>query len=340
MASADYVTVTFGAGNDHDGDEVKIIGKDLPGVSNENRTQIVTVVDGGDMDDNDNDGEGATYLFEFFGKTTNDNDEFKFDLSGFDDDFSIAVKSMDPGDTFYFSGADSHTVVGSVWTIEYTGSDGSPHTITMDSQSQNSGFGEATVVVCFAKGTTICVPDGEVAVEDLSAGDTVICGDGTTREILWIGGRKVNADRLLQNPNLRPVLFQADALGVGCPDRPLRLSPQHRVMLNDWRAELLFGENEVLAPAIALLNDTSITRDHEREEIEYFHILLYGHHTVFANGVECETLMPAEMALTAMSGEAREEIFMLFPEMAADLVSFGSTYRCVLKPYEVCAMLG
>ncbi len=330
----EYVTVTLT--NPGEDDEVKITGKDLDDDDgnpvNEDEQQIVTILDGGDLEDDG--GDPATFVFEFFGKTSDDDDEFHLDLSGFDDDFNIEVKSQDPGDCWYITGWDSYTVVGNVYTFTYTGTDGNTHTMTIDAESTNPGFGVACVVVCFVRGTRIRTPRGDVPVETLSPDDEVCCGDGVNRPVRWIGSRVVSPETLKANNSLRPVVFQRGALADGVPSRTLRLSPQHRVLLRDWRAELLFGENEVLVPAISLQNDKDIVRDHSCEEVEYFHILLDGHHTVFADGVESESLMPAEMALSALDGAARDEVFFLFPELAGNLQQFGPLCRRVLKNYE------
>lgn len=329
-------TVTVSLGNPDADSEVKVTGKDLDDTLGnpvvEDDQQIVTIVDTGDLEDNN--GDPATFVFEFFGKSAVDNDEFYLDLSGFDDDFNIEVKSQDPGDSWIISGFDSYVVTGNVWTFTYTGTDGLSHTMSIDAESTN-GFGVVTIVVCFARGTRVLTPRGEQAVENLQRGDMVRCGDGQNRRIQWIGSRAVDADELAADTRLRPVVLQPGALGDNAPRRPLRLSPQHRVLLRDWRAEYLFGEHEILTPAISLLNDTTITRDHSCDPVEYFHILLDGHHTVFADGLECESLMPAELALTAVDNSAREEVFLLFPELAADLGHFGPACHRVLKKFEL-----
>lgn len=319
-------------------DDEKIKGKDLIN-GDEDDNQIVTVLDGGDLDDDD------PYLFERWGKGTptepgagpGGDDQFFFDLSGFDDDFSIEVKSFDELDCFIFTNFDSYTQVGNVWTFNYTGSDGQPHTVSIDAESTN-GTGVACIVVCFASGTQILTPDGPVAIDALQGGDLVICGDGVCRPIQWIGGREVDANQLAQNPELRPVRLSAHALAPGCPDSDLYLSSQHKVMIRDWRAELLFGAREVLVPAFSLINDQTIRRDTDCNSVTYFHILLDAHHTLLANGVECESLMPAEMSQTALTPEARSEIFALFPEMVSDLSAYGPLCHMALKPYEVSAM--
>ncbi len=301
--------------------------------------QIVTVTDGGDL--------SGTYSFEKWGKGTptvdgdgrGGSDEFHFDLSGFDDDFSIAVKSMDQDDCFIFTGFDSYSETDGVYTFFYTGTDGQPHQVTIDPVSTNGSFGTAKVVVCFAQGSLIGTPHGEVPIEDLVEGDFVSCGDGQARAIRWIGQRSLTQAELKSHPMLRPIVLSAGALGDGRPTEELRLSPQHRVILQDWRAELYFGSHEVLVSAKSLVNDATIRTDVTCDGVRYYHILLDGHHTVFANGLECETLMPFEMAQAALSGAAREEIALLFPDIVTDIAAFGPTYQTTLKPYEVATLL-
>lgn len=329
----EVLTVTLGA--DVTGDKIK--GSDLiSGDKDDN--QVVTIEDGGNLSGN--------YVFEFWGKDgpTEDgagaggDDQYNIDLSGFDDDFTMTVKSMDPGDCFEFTGFDSYTTVGNVWTFEYTGTDGQAHTVSIDVESAN-GTGVASVVVCFVRGSRILTAVGERPIEQLQSGDQLICGDGIHRPIRWIGSLHLDHAQLSAHPELRPIRLAPDSLAPGCPQGELFLSPQHRVLLSDWRAEVLFGEDEVLVTVASLENDGSIRAVQTCREVDYFHILLDGHHTVWANGVECETLMPAEMAQTALSGTARDEICQIFPQIVTDLSSFGRLCHPVLKPFETLALL-
>lgn len=321
----------------------KIAGKDF--VANEDDTQYVTFLD---ETDPSNDLPSEITL-EFFGKSTpteagdgpGGDDEFFIDLSGFDDNFTIFVKSMDAGDIFHITGWDSWTTVGTMNTFTYTGSDGGTYTFQLDAQSQNGDTGVDVVqVVCFGRGTRIATESGEVKIEELSAGDRVLCGDGVAREISWIGSQVVDAAALAAHPEWRPYKVRKNAFGDGSPDRALSLSPNHAVLLRDWRAELLFGEDEVLVPVKHMANDSTVVRDRKTESVEYFHILLDGHHTVIANGLECETLDPASLTTGAFDAEARSEVLGLFPLLAGDLGSFGPTYRMRLRAYECRALQG
>ncbi|PSL21713.1 Hint domain-containing protein [Shimia abyssi] len=335
------LTIPLGADEDeYEGPEIS--GKDIleefddDGDWDLDDRHIVEVTDGGDI--------SGTIVFAFWGKDRSTeagdgdggNDRFTFDLSGFDDDFHIEIKSFDALDKFIFTGFDSVQEVGDVYRFSYTGTDGQPHTVTIDPVSKN---GTGTVsVLCFTDGTLIRTPMGDVPIEDLSVGDMVMCGDGEARAIKWIGERKLSHADLIAHPNLKPVFLEANAMAPDQPATPLRLSPQHRVMLRDWRAELLMGEEEVLVPAKSLINDQSIRTCVPKQGVTYFHILLRGHHTLFANNLECETLLPADMAKTALSGEARQEILTVFPELVTDFGAFGPACGQILKSYEARAV--
>lgn len=325
--AVEHLTVDLFADSDED-----ISGSDyFSGV--EADTHIVTLVDGGDL--------LASYEFDHWGEDDPDeaaHDEFHIDLSGFDDDFVIGIDSMDENDSFVVTGFDLYVVAGDIWTFSYTGTDGNPHMFVIDTKSAHDDT-FVSVVVCFARGSRILTPQGERPVETLAAGSMVVCGDGLQRPVRWAGSRQLGAAELAQRPELNPVRLRKDALGTDAPARDLLLSPQHRVLLRDWRAEMLFGEPAVFVPAVSLVNDETIRQERAPEGVEYFHLLLDGHQTVFADGLECETLMPAEMATGALDGAARAEICAIFPDLAADLSRFGPLCHTAAKPAEARLLL-
>jgi hypothetical protein len=165
------------------------------------------------------------------------------------------------------------------------------------------------VVVCFVAGTKIQTADGEVVVEDLEVGDKVVTQDNGLQPIRWIGSA-----RRFAAGELAPVVFQK---GVIDNTRVLKLSPQHRLLISGWRAELLFGEDEVLVPAKALVNDGSIFFE-RGGYVDYYHILFDTHEIIYSDGVPTESLFPADQSLGALCQSARDEIFGLFPELAGN----------------------
>ncbi len=257
------------------------------------------------------------------------------------------MHSLDAGDTFYFTMVDSYTIESDpdddelVYTIYYTGSDGQPHVVEIDLYSSNTDefAGINITLACFGKGTMIETYHGPCAVEDLDVGDLVRCGDGQHRVIQWIASRHVSPEELQANPTLRPIRIRKSSLGHNIPSGDLVVSPQHRIMLNDWRAEMMFASDRVLIPAKFLTNDSTITADHLIDDVTYYHFMFDCHQTVVSNGIESESFHPGDMALTGVEAAARKELFTLFPTLESDPESFGSTCLPVLKSYEAAALL-
>ncbi|WP_270729494.1 Hint domain-containing protein [Shimia sp. Alg240-R146] len=187
--------------------------------------------------------------------------------------------------------------------------------------------------ICFAQGTRVATPSGDCAIESLREGDEIVTEQGTDR-ILWIGSRHFSAFDLCNNRQLRPVVVTKDALGMGRPSADLRLSPQHRVLLSDWRAELLFGEDEVLVPIKSLINDHAIKTDSAAQTITYFHILLERHGLLKAQGIWAESLFPGEEVATILTQEQKAEINALRPGFFDDVAPRYTSARVMLRPRE------
>lgn len=116
-------------------------------------------------------------------------------------------------------------------------------------------------------------------------------------------------------------------------ERDLIVSPQHRVLFQGYRAELLFGESEVLVAAKHLIDGMDVTQD-EAESVTYVHILFDQHEVIFAEGAATESFHPGDIGFSAVSEEAREELFAIFPELRVDPRTYGATARRCLKEHE------
>lgn len=201
--------------------------------------------------------------------------------------------------------------------FEYTNADG---------DLVNVNFSEIeNVIVCFTRGTMIMTEGGEKAIEDLVAGDKVLTKDHGLQELRWIGSRVVPA-----TGNFAPIMIKAGAMAN---NRDLLVSPQHRMVVEGWKSELLFGEREVLAAAKHLVNNDTIYVK-VGGEVEYFHMLLDTHEIVFANGAPSESFHPGEVGIAALTNEARDEIYMLFPELCDNVETYGPAARTSLKGHE------
>jgi hypothetical protein len=184
---------------------------------------------------------------------------------------------------------------------------------------------EPPVVPCFAVGTRIACPDGWRDVADLRAGDSVMTRDNGPCTLVWTGARRVPG----RGP-FAPVRFAPGAVGN---TRPLLVSPQHRVLLADWRVKLLFGEDEVLVAAKDLVDGVSVTRV-ELPEITYVHLLLAEHEILDAEGAAAESLHLGPYIVGRLPGTSRAEIVALFPGIAADVRHVPGLARRCLRAWE------
>ena len=145
-------------------------------------------------------------------------------------------------------------------------------------------FGENGAVTatpaCYCAGTLILTDRGNVPVEALAIGDTVITAFGERRPIRWIGRRAYQGRFLANNPDAQPIRFRAGSLGRGLPRRDLLLSPEHATFLDG-----------VLIPAKALVNDSTIVQERGLDRIDYFHIELDQHSVILAEGAPSESFM-------------------------------------------------
>ncbi len=175
--------------------------------------------------------------------------------------------------------------------------------------SSGLAYNRAAVdLLCFAAGTHIITRRGEIPVERLEIGDKVLTRDSGFQTLRLIAMRRVEA-----TGNFAPVVFAPGAIGNG---RELVLSPQHRVLVVGAEAEMLFGEPEVLVPAVALVDGVRVTR-RPGGMVAYFHLVFDRHEIVFAEGASAESLLVSRTSLARMEPSLRREIETLFPDSAA-----------------------
>lgn len=188
-----------------------------------------------------------------------------------------------------------------------------------DDNTPHLGLGAQ--VVCFAAGSLIDTPAGPIRIEELGPGDLVNTAHLGAQPIRWAGQTTVPA-----LGDLAPVVISKGTFGNRSD---LIVSPQHALLLSDWRAEMLFGEDQVLVRAIDLLGMDGVYRK-TGGTITYCHILLDQHHLVRSAGLWSETLYPGAVALGAVNACARREIDRLFP----DLGDYGPMAARCLRGYE------
>ncbi|MGP3696847.1 Hint domain-containing protein [Rhodobacter sp. NSM] len=194
-------------------------------------------------------------------------------------------------------------------------------------------------VPCFTPGSLLLTLRGEVAVEDLRVGDRVLTRDSGYRPVRWIGRRHLPSSMLSFQPELRPILIRRGALGPDRPSRDMMVSRQHRMLIWGARAELLFGEGELLVRAAHLLGQPGV-EEAAANDVTYLHVLFDRHEIVMADGTWTESFQPGDRTIEGLDADQRAELFAIFPELATreGAASFPAA-RPTLRAHEARALL-
>lgn len=208
---------------------------------------------------------------------------------------------------------------------------GVPLTVTSNIEGPSFAASSYATPICVVAGTRVDTPHGPRPIETLAVGDLVTTRDHGTLTVRWTGCRSI-----LTHTDFAPVVFEPGALGN---ERQLMVSPQHRMLVDGWRAELFLGAPEVLIAAIHLVNGTTIRR-HPGGCVTYHHILLDHHAVIQTEGSWSETFHPGKEALNSVLPAARSELFALFPELTSvesvlDAVPLGYP---VMRRHEALAL--
>ena len=195
------------------------------------------------------------------------------------------------------------------------------------------------LIPCFTPGTMIETDHGPRPVESLEPGARVLTRDNGYQVLRWVGRRELGPAELAARPELRPVLIGRDALGPGLPQRDMRLSPQHRVLLSGPRAELVAGESEVLAAALHLTDRPGIRRETTARSVSYIHLLFDRHEIIRSDGLWSESFQPGDRTLAGMDQAQRQELLKLFKDLPADPSSDFPAARPTVRRHEAMAIL-
>jgi len=152
----------------------------------------------------------------------------------------------------------------------------------------NNGNGEVTIeAVCYATGTRIRTNRGEVAVERLAVGDTLVTASGAQRPVCWLGSRRVDCVRHPRPRAVWPIRIQASAFADGVPARDLWVSPGHAIFVERVEGD---GVEGVLIQAEQLVNGATIVQV-PLASVEYWHVELESHDLLLAEGLAAESYL-------------------------------------------------
>ncbi|SEK35243.1 Hint domain-containing protein [Roseovarius azorensis] len=183
-------------------------------------------------------------------------------------------------------------------------------------------------VPCFVAGTRIRMRHGTKAVEEIEVGDEVWTLDHGLQPVRWVSGVEVAA-----LGTLAPIEFAAGSIGN---TERLCVSPQHRILIEGWRAELLLGTDQVLVAACHLA-DAGLARRVQGGRVRYFHIRFDRHEIIDGNGVLSESLYFGRQSLSMLPQESVQELLKLFPELA-DGTDLELVARRVARGYEAAVL--
>jgi hypothetical protein len=191
------------------------------------------------------------------------------------------------------------------------------------------------LIPCFSAGTLIETPEGPRPVASLRPGDPVLTLDDGPQPVRRIARRAVGLADLLADPGLQPVEIPPGALGLGLPERAIRVSPQHRVLFGGAVCELLFGAEEVLVPAIQLLGWRNVRQ--RMQALTYVQIMFDRHQIVRTQGLWLESHQPSRHGIAGIPDAQCAQMLRLFPEREG--AGSCPAARMTLMDYETRVLL-
>lgn len=154
---------------------------------------------------------------------------------------------------------------------------------SVDTNSLTSPFTEQNFSHCFAAGTLIATPTGDVPVEDLVAGQQVLTADGRAVTVVFVGWQDIDRRFGAAASGTTLVRIAAGALGDGLPRRDLTVTGNHAMMLDG-----------LLVTAAALVNGRTIrvlARHETAVVVRVHHVETEAHEVLLAEGAATESFV-------------------------------------------------
>ena len=141
--------------------------------------------------------------------------------------------------------------------------------------------GDTITAICYARGTMIRTPDGEMPVERLRAGRqvmTLVDGEPVARPVKWLGHRRIDLTNHKRPETVAPIRIQRGAFADNMPHRDLVVSPDHAI----------FADGKLIC-ARQLVNGTTIRQETGWTAVDYYHVELDRHAILLAEGLPAES---------------------------------------------------
>ena len=163
---------------------------------------------------------------------------------------------------------------------------------------------------CFLVGTRIKTTEGEINIEELRIGDSVLTASGESKPIKFIGHKKISRERTGPWENGEgPVKISRFAIDGKAPHSDLYISPGHAIYIDG-----------ILIPASNLVNGVTIVADAKPEALSLtlFHVELDTYEAILAEGLAVESFLGGDLPF-----DNADEYLRLYGSPGKPLVPFA-----------------
>lgn len=142
---------------------------------------------------------------------------------------------------------------------------------------------DAPVLTGLAAGALVATADGQLPIEFLQAGDRIV-----TR-----AGMRVLRDIRATRYSGAAIRVSGHALGPDHPERDMLLPEAAQVLVRDWRARAMFGQDQAMV-AVGWLVDDEFIRNTDVQDLLVFELSFDTPQVIYANGMEfgCGEITP------------------------------------------------
>ena len=236
----------------------------------------------------------VNFAFDNTGPTSLNTGVIQFDL-GFASGITIATQVITDvawGDEFVIKGAnftgDTVTLDANTNDLTVRNASGSTVFTMTDVHLQTDATnafaivnGDTIEALCYARGTMIRTPAGELPVEKLRPGNqvvTLVDGQEVPQTVTWLGHRRIGLAGHPRPETVAPIRIQRDAFADGRPHRDLVVSPDHAI----------FVDGKLIC-ARQLVNGATIRQERDWTAVDYYHVELDRHAILLAEGLPAES---------------------------------------------------
>jgi hypothetical protein len=188
-----------------------------------------------------------------------------------------------------------------------------------------------------AAGTLIETDRGARPAGELAAGDLVQTLDNGLQPLVWTSRRATPCGQA--GPAAMPIRIAADALGQGCPSRPVVVAPDQRIMIDCPNCEAVLGHSQHLVAARDLLHLAGVERSTAPNQ-PMITLMCAAHEVLNVGGLWLDSFRPVDGFLNGLDDEQREDLVASNPRLrfAGGEAAYVSA-RPTLNTAEAAALL-